>query len=110
MSFCSLFKNPLYTEDAQLIISITIGVVFAAFTYGGLFFILYIIAYELLMGFCNGWSGPYWTILGRTGVVYGSIFGFIIGRSLLGFDPLNPEPIPSTYIVVDKEKCKSQNR
>ena len=80
------FNNGNATEMYQVILAFTIGVLFSPWNNGLFLFILFLIAYELLYFYATGFQLPYWRLEGRVAIVMASILGFIIGRTVVGFD------------------------
>lgn len=75
-----------------IVFTIVLGILFAPFSYGFLYFfflwVLWIIAYSFLVK----WKYPNWRLFIILGIFCTGLTGFIIGRILCGDDtPLNPE-------------------
>lgn len=81
------FQNPYYTDFAQMTVAFAISVVSAIFSFGFLYFLAFIIAYEVVYAYFSGGKAPFWTPTQRLGVIAASITGYIVGRSLVG-EPL----------------------
>ena len=80
------FNNNKATEMYQVILAFTIGILFSPWNNGLILFIIFIIAYEILYFYATGFQTPYWRLEGRLAIFMASILGFIIGRTLVGFD------------------------
>jgi len=84
----AIFQNLNYTELAQLIVSFCLGVLLAPWSLGALFYIIFLIIYEIFCGCISRLKEPYWRLEMRVGIVFSSLFGFIVGRILIGYhDP-----------------------
>lgn len=69
----------------QIIIAFMLGVLFSPWSYGLLYFLLFLLVYEIiLIYFCRTHSEK-WCIDVRIGVFAASILGFVIGRYLTGY-------------------------
>lgn len=79
------FKNLYYTELVQLIFAFSLGVIFAPFSYGPLLFIIYLLLYEFIYAYFTNTEYPYWRLFFRVAVVMTSVFGWIIGRTIVGW-------------------------
>lgn len=78
------FKNYNYNEAVQLIVAFTFGVIFSPFSIGMLWFLIFIIAYEIFYGWVVGFKMPFWRPFARLGIVCASILGWITGRLSVG--------------------------
>jgi hypothetical protein len=79
-------------QSIQLITSFCFGVLLAPFSWGFFFFLLFLILYELgFYQFCIQTNFlEYDPLIVRLGIVAASIYGWIIGRYLVGYiDPMN---------------------
>jgi len=86
------YPGQQYTLEGLLLSSVAFGVIFSPISLGLIWFLLFIIVWEILLqGWCwwrrdkyqEGYLHWYYNcdnIEARTGVVLGSIFGWIIGR------------------------------
>ena len=67
-----------------VVFTIVISIIFACFSFGFIYFLLfwllYIVAYSLL----TEWTYPTWRIASIAGLFFCGLFGFIIGRLLIG--------------------------
>lgn len=89
----SYFQNPQYTQLMQVIIAFALGVIFSPFSYGFLFFLLYLVVYELAYLFFTRGCCPYWGFLFRGAVIGASILGWLLGRIVLGWrNPFRSDP------------------
>jgi hypothetical protein len=84
--FDTFFRNPNYTEFAQLVSAFVLGLVFSPFSFGVIYFVAFIIVYEIAYAYFSRLERPYWRLEGRIGIEAAAIAGFIIGRILVGFD------------------------
>jgi hypothetical protein len=99
-SFNAIFRNPNYTELLQLISAFALGIILSPWSWGFLFFILYVVLYEIAIAIVNHMQYPYWRLEFRCAIVCASVFGFIIGRSLIGYeDPFIDEPGTKLLVV-----------
>lgn len=90
----SFFKNMRFTMMMQCLSAIVFSLVLVSFSWGPIFFIMYVILWEILMiAFNSLCESPYWTIESRLYIVYSSIFGYLIGRTLLLEDPFAILPL-----------------
>ncbi len=80
------FHNKHYTELAQLIVSFCLGVLFSPWTFGPLFYIVFILVYEIICGYVYQFKSPFWNFSTRIGIIFSSLFGFLVGRILIGYD------------------------
>ncbi len=87
------FKNCKYTQLMQLVLSFVLGVIFAPYSYGFAFLIVYLLAYEFAYAAFTNLESPYWTPLFRVGIIAVTIFGWLIGRYIVGWrNPLRNDP------------------
>ena len=87
------FKNPKYTQFMQIVVAFVAGIVFAPYSYGFIFLLIYLIAYEIVYLFFTRGCYPYWDSLFRVAVIAASIYGWIIGRTIVGWrNPFNRDP------------------
>lgn len=80
-----IFKDSGCNDLVQLILAFTLGILLSPWSYGLLYFLLFLIAYEIVLVYMTEAQVPYWRIETRLGVIAASILGFIIGRVLVGF-------------------------
>lgn len=89
----SFFVNPKYTQLMQIIVAFAIGILFAPYSYGFLFLVIYLIIYELVYLYFTRGCYPYWSPLFRAAVNASSIYGWIIGRTIVGWrNPFQSDP------------------
>jgi len=89
----SYFINPKYTQLMQLIVSFALGVTFSPYSYGFIFLLLYLFVYEAIYLFFTRACTPYWTPLFRGSIIAISIYGWIIGRVIVGWrNPFRSDP------------------
>jgi hypothetical protein len=99
------FNNINVTEFFQVVVAFTIGVVLSPWNNGLLLFIIYLIINEIIYYIGTGGKYPFWTLEGRIAVAFSSIFGFIVGRSVVGFkDPIEDKK-PTTEIKLKPKKA-----
>ena len=81
----SFFKRDGYTILFQLILAFAIGLVFAAWSIGFSWFVIFIIVFELLFWGYN-YNLIFYTdvVAVRLGLICSSILGLIIGRTMIG--------------------------
>ena len=81
-TFCSVEYSPL----SQIISSIILGIVLSCFTDSLILVVFVLILFEIAMYSCARHCNK-WSIVTRIGVVYGYIFGWILGRTVFDMDP-----------------------
>ena len=87
------FKNPKYTQLMQIIVAFALGVIFSPFSYGLIYLLIYLLIYEIIYLIFTQACYPYWGIVFRLAVVSASIYGWIIGRTIVGWrNPLRNDP------------------
>lgn len=91
----SWFCNDNYTPMAQVLISLFLGILLSPWASGLFFLTVFIIIYELLYYIFTHGNPRYYNLFVRTGVIYASIFGYILGRTLtIPDDQLLNEGVP----------------
>jgi hypothetical protein len=70
-----------FTPLSQFVLSFSFGVLFSPISWGIVFFLSFIIVWEVMAFFLYGDS---WDAVTRAGVVLCTIFGWIVGRTLTG--------------------------
>lgn len=70
-----------FTPLSQFLLSFSFGVLFSPISWGILFFIAFIIVWEVMAFFLYG---DEWSAVNRAGVVACTLFGWIVGRTLTG--------------------------
>ncbi|CAH6418998.1 Hypothetical protein HVR_LOCUS185 [uncultured virus] len=88
------FCNTKYTPMAQIIVAFVWGVLLSPWSSGLFFLTIFIIIYEILYYVFTHGDPRYYNLFVRTGVIYSSIFGYILGRTLSG-DNVLQEGVPS---------------
>jgi 4-hydroxybenzoate polyprenyltransferase len=78
------FCNDNYTAMAQVIVALTLGILLSPWSSGLFFLIIFIILYELFYYIFTKGNPRYYNVFVRTGVIFASIFGYILGRTLSG--------------------------
>lgn len=111
--FFDLFQNKDYTPIVQLVSAFIIGIIFSPWSISPLWFIAFIIAYEIFYAFVTQLQWPYWIFSVRCGVIMFSVLGWLIGRSLqLELKPFSPSPPENDILVFNKNyllKKKKEN-
>lgn len=87
------FCNEKYTPMAQLFIALVWGVLLSPWASGLFFLFFFIIVYEILFYVFTQGDPRYYNVFVRVGVIYASIFGYILGRTLSG-DEILYEGVP----------------
>lgn len=87
------FCNDKYTPMAQLITALVWGVLLSPWGSGLFFLFVFIIIYEILYYVFTKGNPVYYNVFVRVGVIYASIFGYIVGRTLSG-DEILYEGVP----------------
>lgn len=87
------FVNPDYTELVQLVVAFAFGVIFSPFSYGPLFFIIWLVLYEFAYAYYTNTECPYWRLFFRVALIMASILGWLIGRTVVGWrNPFRVSP------------------
>jgi hypothetical protein len=73
---------------AQILTAFLIGVLTSPWSWGIVFFLLFLLAMELLTLYQLGINSPFWRIEVRLAVIVASVLGFLFGRALVGFSNL----------------------
>ena len=89
----SWFCNEKYTPMAQVLIALVWGVLLSPWASGLFFLFFFIIFYEILYYVFTRGDPIYYNLFVRVGVIYSSIFGYILGRTLSG-DNILHEGVP----------------
>ena len=79
----SACRNKNITELDLAFFSFLTGAIFAPFSWGIFYLIIFIIVYELLFYIFSQGEDPYYTPLGRAAIICAAIFGYIGVRTLL---------------------------
>lgn len=88
------FCNDKNTPMAQVIIAVTFGVILSPFASGLFFLVIFTVLGEILYYMFTKGDPRYYNVFTRAGVIYGGIFGYIVGRSLSNCEVL-VEGVPS---------------
>ena len=88
------FCNERCTPVAQIIIAFAWGVLLSPWSSGLFALTIFIILHEILYYLFTHGDPKYYSVFIRTGVIYTSIFGYILGRTLSGDDVLQ-EGVPN---------------
>lgn len=87
------FRNPKYTQLVQIIVSFAFGIIFAPYSYGFIYLVIYLFLYEVIYFIFTRGEYPYWTPLFRFATVAASLLGWIIGRVIVGWkNPFRANP------------------
>lgn len=78
--------NPEYNLNTQLLMGFCIGLIFSPWSYGWLFFVIFLIVWELLYGIATKWHPSRWNLYERLLVLAVSLLGWVIGRMLVGYN------------------------
>jgi len=74
------YFNPDYTQLLQLITAFVIGLLFGPFAYSLIFYVSFIILYEILYLLVTKATAPWFTIQSRAAIILAGIGGWIVGR------------------------------
>lgn len=102
------FNNPGNTEMVQVISAFAIGVIFSPWNRALLLFITFLIVYEVIYLYTTSFNLPYWRLEGRVAIVMASIFGFIVGRTLVGFDDPIKDDRPQVVRALPPRRTQTQ--
>lgn len=82
------YLNPIeYTPFAQIVASLALGLIFSYFSVLLASVIFFVILYDMVIYMVIAhYDHNRWYLLARVGVMFAYIAGWIIGRSLLGYD------------------------
>lgn len=82
--------NTRNTEFAQLLSAFLISVILSPWSWGPLYFILFLLVYETVcLWFTRGYE-PFWRLEFRVGLIVASLFGWVVGRTLFNYsDPFH---------------------
>jgi hypothetical protein len=78
------FQNEKYTQMAQVISSLTLGILFSPFSYGLFFLFVFMIFYEIAYYLFTKGEAPYYDLTTRASVINSYFLGYIIGRTAAG--------------------------
>jgi len=92
------FCNEKYTPMAQVLIALIWGVLLSPWASGLFFLFFFIIVYEILYYIFTRGDPKYYNVFVRVGVIYASIFGYILGRTLSG-DEILYEGVPNMPVI-----------
>lgn len=87
------FCNEKNTPMAQVLIALVLGILLSPWGSGLFFLVIFIILYEILYYIFTHGDPKYYNIFVRVGIIYASIFGYILGRTLSG-DEILYEGVP----------------
>ena len=75
---CDLYLSPEYA----LGMSFFGGILFAGFSWGFIYFLLFLFAWEIGYWIYTGYNDALWDCTTRVGLVLAALWGFIMGRTL----------------------------
>ena len=75
----------------QLVVSATAGIIFSPWSYGLVYYIIFIIVWEILYGLCHYYSSNEWSPFERLGIIFAGFLGWIVGRYLVGLGPFTTQ-------------------
>ena len=85
-----MFRNSRYNDFSQSIWSFCLGLLFSPWSWGFLYYLIFLFLYEVATAYMTSCQPPYWCFMSRIGIVASSLLGFIIGRIIVGYkNPLN---------------------
>ena len=90
------FKSK-YTPALQLLVAFAFSLILAPLSYGIVYFIIFLIVYEIALAWWNSWR-VLWQM--RLAVLAVSVFGFLIGRLLVWDD--NPLEQMTSFSISDE--------
>lgn len=83
--------NPKSTLLYQIIFAVAMGITFSPWSYGLVYYIIFVMIWELLYGYFLSFDFNVWNPLERLGVVLAGFLGWIIGRNAVGFGPFSKQ-------------------
>jgi len=84
-----LIANENYNIHSQLIIAFCTGLVFSPWSYGWIFFVIFLIVWEVMYGFATKFKHPRWNLAERILIIVISLLGWTVGRLLVGQQPFD---------------------
>jgi hypothetical protein len=84
-SWKKFIANPNYNINAQLIIAFLTGLIFSPWSYGWLFFIIFLLVWEILYAISTECHPNQWILKERILIIVVSILGWMIGRIIVGY-------------------------
>lgn len=91
-----------YSPLGQTIAAVGIGILLSPYSAGIIWFLIFIILYEALYYYYTGGTSTLWQSETRIGVIFGSIFGWLLGRQFVLTDVFGIDP-PNHDVDVDYE-------
>ena len=82
----SIFCNPNNNEFTQLILALLLGIIFSPWSLGFLYFFIFLVIYEIICMILTSCQRPYWNLYFRISIISASLLGWIIGRTIFGYD------------------------
>lgn len=89
LTFESLIANDKYNINSQLIIAFCSGLIFSPWSYGWVFYIVFLLIWELLYALATRCKPSKWNPWERILLIVVSLLGWTIGRILVGYDPFS---------------------
>lgn len=80
----TLFRNTNYNDFCQLAAAFCLGILFSPWSWGLVYFISFLLIYEILAAYYTWCEAPYWRWTTRLGVLFFSVLGFFVGRLIVG--------------------------
>lgn len=84
----TMFRSKGYTPTAQVISSFCVGILFSPYSWGLLYFVMFMIIFELLEYIFTQGDPEFYQVTTRLGVICGYFLGWIIGRRAAGLEVL----------------------
>lgn len=94
----TMFRNPRYNEFSQQIIAFCLGVLFSPWSWGFIYYLAFLILYEIVTAYMTWCQPPYWCLSSRIGIVAASLLGFIVGRIIVGYEHPLKDEAPNTSL------------
>lgn len=79
MMFCSNAS----TELNQLVFSFAIGLLFGPMSWGIIYYVIFIIIYEIIIFYITSGLPPTWRLLSRVSINAAALIGWVLGRWLV---------------------------
>lgn len=83
-----LMLNTDMSVFIQVLMAFATGILFAPWSYGLLYFLGFLIAYEVIAIYLSRMNPAYWCFRTRVAVLIASIVGFLTGRLIVGYENL----------------------
>jgi len=79
MMFCS--ENS--TEFNQLVFSFALGLLFGPMSWGIIYYVIFIIIYEIIVFYVTSGLEPFWRLISRISINSAALIGWMLGRWLV---------------------------